>query len=496
MNELIFNKEENVISVDIRNNNALILTSYSNDEENYSFRLMLYNLRKNRLISDKSLNDEKYFLYEYEAEFVDDESIALYNVWEHTADTYDYELKPLEADIKYNQTKPLETVDYYDEKAKDNPLIDSGFVNYETFATDTLGNSRILVFYDDNETFYTQKCDDNEAIYTTLDKKIFTYYEKRDTITFQIKDYSSSTIVNSAEIALDVLTDEDMSRVAWIGGVSEKYIVAPIISNNGSLESIYYWDYTIGQTEEQFDAGAMKYNKIDDYINKAREDIENRYSINFKINPDTIDEDKPLVKEDNKIKIYLSLLYLDETFSQFPDGMIKEMYDYENGFDSMCIYLCNYIDDDFSNAYAANMNGENYIVYSTRSLTKSTIAHELMHAAEYRIWSVCGDKYDNQWEKLNPPDFYYVGYDEYSNYDDNEDVDKYFARDYGRAGNLEDKAVTFEYLFCYGINDMEIYWDKKSPVFKKGKLICEALRESYPSVSKSDNPVWEKYINE
>lgn len=493
--EYIVNKEENVISIDIKDDKALIFTSYSNDKENYHFRLILYNLRWNRLIAEKTIDDEEMLFDEFNAEFIDDKVLALCNVNENKADTYNYDLELLNKDIEFTSKKIKDYSKYYSEKVSANPLIDESYVNWDSFATDTLGQSSIIVFYDDSKSFFVQKYNENESIIASIDKRVFTCNEGRESLTFQIKDYSASMIINSADIALSVPTDEDMSRAPYITGFSEKYIVAPILNNSGSIEAIYYWNYTSNQSQKSFETEKINYNSIDEYINKTQKNIENNYSINVKINPNTFDADKPLLPEKNKLKLYLSLLLIDEAYSRFPEGMLKEMYNYENGFEKLCIYLCNYIDDGFTNAYAGNANGESYIVYATRSLNYSIIAHELMHAAEHRIWTVCGDKYDIEWEKLNPPGFNYVG-DSYGSYDENEQVEKYFARDYGRASENEDRAVIFEYLFCYGADDMFFEWDKESPVYKKAKLICDALRESYPSVRNADNVIWEKYLNE
>ena len=493
--ECALNKEENIISIDIKDDNALVFTSYSNDNENYYFRLILHNLRWNRLIAEKTIDDEKLSYDEFSAEFIDDETIALCNVNENKADTYNCDLELIKSDIKYKSKNIDNYTDYYSKKVSANTLIDDTYVTWDSFATDTLGQNEIIVFYDDSKNFFVQEHNDDESIVASLDKRVFTCSENSRSITFQLKDYSSSTITNSADISFLEPTDKDILRQPYITGISKKYLVAPILSNNGSIEAIYYWNYTLNLSEQPFETEKINYDSIDKYINKAQKRIENKYSINVKINPDTLDDDKPLVPQKNKLKLYLSLLYIDETFSMFPKGMFKEMYDYENGFDSFCIYLCNYIDDGFSDAYASNENGESYIVYPTRYLSNSTIAHELMHAAEFRIWDVCSDKYDIEWEKLNPPDFEYVGYESYADYDENDTVDKYFARDYGRSSILEDKAVTFETLFCYGANSgMFLEWDKKSPVYKKAKLICSALRESYPSVKNADSVIWEKYM--
>lgn len=487
--------EEGIDSIDINNDNALIFTTCSNDGEHYYRRVIIYDLRRNKLKAEKVFDSEE-FIDEYRAEFIDDKSFALCNVNDKKADTYNFNMKLLEKGINYDPKPDYYDVDYFDQKRNNNPLIEETYAIYHTFATDIIGENRAVVFYDDAVNFYIQKYDDNESIIDSVDKKILTCNETRDSLTFQMKDYLTSTIINSAKIVLSEPTDDDFTRIPYTAGLNEKYIIVPIIGNNGMIEDIYYWDYTLKQTNQPFDSGKINYKDIDRYISNAQKDLEEKYEIDFKINPENIDDDKPLIKEENKLKLYLSLLFIDETFDMFPKGMIKEMYDYENGFDSMCVYICKKIDDDFSVAYSANINGENYIVYSTSFLSKGTIAHELMHAAEYRIWGVCGDKYDDQWEKLNPSDFYYVGYDSYSDYEKYEDIDRYFARDYGRSTQGEDKAVTFEALFCFGIDDMTVEWDNNSPVFKKGKLICEALRESYPSVKNSDNVVWEKYITD
>ncbi|MCH5315550.1 MAG: hypothetical protein J1E81_06530 [Eubacterium sp.] len=496
MENLIFNKYEYVISVDIKDDTALIFTSFSNDDENYQHRIIIYNLRFNKLINQTTMNDEKLSLSEFSAELTDDESFALCDVWEKKADIYNYDFEVIQDGIDFNTSKIYDYSEYYSEKIEANSLIEDTFVTQESFAYDILGDNKILVFYDDSNNFYVQSYSENESIITSSGRKIFVCNESRDSLKFEIRDYSSSMITNTAEILLEEPTDEDMTRIPYIDDVSEKYLVAPIVSNEGSLESIYYWNYTINQSEQPFDDGKINYNSIDKCINNAEENLENSYEIDVVLNPDTIDEDKPLIPEKNKLILYLSLLYLNETFEQFPKGMFKEIYDYEDGFDSLCIYLCNYIDDNFSDAYAANMNGVNYIVYSTRSLSKSNIAHELLHAMEYRIWKVCGEKYDIQWEKLNPPDFEYVGYDDYNNYNEYDEVEKYFARDYGRATNLEDRAVTFEYLFSYGCNNIFLDWEKDSPVYKKAELICTSLKEAYPSIKNSDNIIWEKYLTE
>lgn len=160
------------------------------------------------------------------------------------------------------------------------------------------------------------------------------------------------------------------------------------------------------------------------------------------------------------------------------------------GFDGFDIYVVKEIPGG-SAAYANGWGERLLICLATDEFSYSTLPHEFMHLIERRIhawYESQNESFWGVWDTLNPEDFYYaVGQD------DTDLPYDWFVSRYAMTDSMEDRAETFQYLFTSTEPLKEAWWYADSPhVQAKVALLCEAIRNAYPSVQAVERACWEK----
>lgn len=471
--------EETVVSIDLQGDLLMFLNFRTTTDNLYI--LKLWNLAENKEVASITLNNTKLDQI-FGAKFINESQIIVYDEWEEKSEIYDLNLQYIGED-KYK--REVEMQNQIDTGKFKN--IDGTFWARESYASRNVENYQAIVFYDDEENAYFQKNPSNINSIYSKDKKIFYCEENDDKIKFYIRDYNILKTINTAEI--DVKTYSEWTRMPYSVVANDKYLCVPIGNENGNLENIYFWNYTINTTKNPFEVEKMSIEEIENQNQKIVEEIKNKYDINVYLNEEKHSEwDYDVKKEKLQSTIYVTLKELEETLDLFPKNIFTEMYEEEfEGFD---IYIVGDITDGNINAYASNGNNRIYIVYETMFITQETIVHELMHTSEYRLFRHFIDL-DDQWCKLNPENFEY----NLENYD-NEIIIQYFEREYGTKTILEDRAVTFEGMFSVGTGKIKNpSWMESKQILKKAELLSKAFRESFPSVQNAENVIWEKYLN-
>lgn len=374
------------------------------------------------------------------------------------------------------------------------------FSNYQNLATDTNYISKSLnVFLNDDSTLYFENQDDDYCVICCEDKLVLknkVNYDN-DEITYRLTDYS---VCKSVEATVKY----GKGSSANMASISDKYTVISVSDNTGKNNIITVWNNNYG---ESFDDNVEKidFKNIDNAIKTAEDKITKEYNIDiesFKEYDENSQLNDYVYNNDSfcKSELLLALYDLDYCLSTFPKELYSEIIICDAEFDNFKIYLVGNFDDEINSssvsAYCSNLNGELYIVYSLSAFTYSTFCHELMHAMEYRIWDYEPD-FDEKWSSLNPEGFDYIHFDEEKNpYYDNEEYQKYFARDYSMNNELEDRATTFE-LVC---DDAHLgtegpWWAENKPFVKKAALLRSVIKNSYPSLSADNYSLWSCYEN-
>lgn len=479
LNDTAF-KKSNVFCIDTIGD-KLVFGLYDEDTDKES--VQIWNLKKNRQIASKDFKtDEENTISD--VKLTNDDNLIIYDDINRKQYKYDFEFNLISED------KYVFTDEAYVKAEKSKNIDNNMFVAYESYASKVIADKyESIVFYVDDDNTYFQERNQNIQHLNSKGKQILYCEEKSNALLFYINDYSSFKTVNSAQIA--AVKSNDMTKIPFASAFGDKYICVPLINDSGYLENIYFWNYSVDEKNEPFEAQVMNNDEIDKACKSLITAINKEFAVNVELNP-KFDTDKfsDLDYEftDNKIPstAYLCLQALQYTMGLYPEGIFEEI---GNEFDyKYRIVITGKLKDDSVGAYANNCNGYVYIVLPTFSFTIDNISHEIMHTMEYKLSDI-----DGKWDKLNPKNFSYDDY-ETDNELPYEESEKYFVRPYGMANQLEDRAVTMEGLFIAGVNNQSPDFLKQKAVRKKAELLCTEIRKAYKSVQKAENVIWEKYI--
>lgn len=482
-------QKQTIISIDIKGDILLLLETKipENEGEQNQYNLKLWNLLKNQEIAKIDLKETKLNDI-FGANFTNENEIMVYDENEEKAEIYDLNLQWVRNTTYKRNIKIDQMVEKVENKEFKN--IDSSFTLRDNFAQKNAEKYQAIVFYENENNAYVQKNLEDYNVAYSFGKKIIYTKENNNKIKICVRDYNTYKEINNMEI--DIETLKERTNLIYPSIANDKYICIPINNEEGYLDSIYFCDYETNKKEDIFEVKRLKNEEIEEQNKNIVEDIKEKYDLDVHINErkDDIWNYKTEI-EPMPLKIFISLNDIEYMLSLFPKNIFKEMYEEDcYGFD---IYLVKCILEENIDAFSSDKDGRIFIVYGTNTLNKDTIVHEIMHTAEYRII-----KYepgiDEKWKKLNPKNFVYDS-EMTSTYSD-EMIKKYFKREYGTKSILEDRAVTFEGMFEFGMGEGQNEdWLKSRVILKKAELIANAFRRNFPSVQKSQKVIWEKCLD-
>ena len=433
--------------------------------------------------------------YDYEV-LLTDEGFSLFNRENDEVINYDFELKNSKT-ATYNFRKN------YD-KAKDIQSIDPDKFNcLDVFAiSDSYKKNQALVFYDEpdklfllkSNIYYNYECADKHKI-LIIDNSCNKTDDYESVV--RILDFDSSTEINSITIPNDQNANNVQS--SKINGECATMVT---VKEDGRLDKIYVWNYNLNPKNTPFAndfCESVTNNKISEKTDEAIKRVSDNYGIRLEYASDItyLRSDYEVNNDLKPIEFYLSVLELEQYIAILPEQFYTELLcadihqPLSMNFEELRIYLVGDFPEKKISAFAGNICCEEtdnidilLIVYSCSGLNQKTFFHELMHAMEYRIWDY-EQTIDENWVKLNPPQFEYT--EDYSSlyYDENHSFwQDYFACDYGMSNILEDRATCFEEI-CDGLLTDSCWWKEKEPLFKKVKYLNEVIKESFPSLNNS-----------
>lgn len=377
---------------------------------------------------------------------------------------------------------------------KSNDLINADrFARYGNFATDTLYiNNAVSIFLDDPDNVYISDYDNTLNVMSTNGKLVLTgsCTEDGTSITYCITDYERL-------VKREIEVEYGKYAYPCFSSMSDKYTVVGVTDESGKCSRITVINNSCG-TVSAANIVKIPSTDIDSKISSIQEKIENQYGIETELAPE-YDKSASIhsyyyENDDTKAEMLLTMYDFEKCLSTFPNEFYSEIIRSDISFDKLKFYFVGRFDSERNSqnvdAYCSNIDGELFIVYSVHAFTYSTFCHELMHAMEYRIAANIPD-FDYEWNLLNPNGFEYVYFNSESNpFYENEENQKYFARDYGTNNELEDRATVFEEI-CYSDfqNEASPWWAKYEPLSQKAAYLKTAITKSYPSLSR----LWEKY---
>lgn len=457
------------------------------EEIELNYYLAVFDSRRGALLENIEIENEDDGGY-----FVDvsDDEIMLKNEQNSEMITYDFELKNRSAgEYDFNpyweQTQKIDAVDPNRWPSMNGYTVSSNFGEYQA-----------LLFYDQPQNFYMYK---NNVYLTFRDlcgHKILVEDNSDNVNTnpksvLRVFDFDTKTELNS----ITVDNNFDFKNVQTTS-FNDKRITYSTCYEDGRFESLYVWNYGLNVKNTPFESGFCEVigaNGVESKIDEASRRIESTYGVGFECSPelDFISEQYSYTNDFKAVDFYLNVLDIEKYLSLLPKELYSEILGVSQEssvtFDEFRIYLVGHFDEGLIDAYESNIYDEStekniiYIAYSLVGLNQKTFFHELMHAMEYQIWDVVPD-FDEEWQKLNPPDFEYTeDYVEVFYNEQNEEWQEYFARDYGMKNILEDRATCFEEL-CDGAFSDSCWWSEKPNIVEKQKYLAEVLDKTYPSL--------------
>ena len=106
------------------------------------------------------------------------------------------------------------------------------------------------------------------------------------------------------------------------------------------------------------------------------------------------------------------------------------------------------------------------------------IHHEIWHAMEYRILCEDPGAFDG-WPSLNPEGFVYTGdFSVIRNGEEKQEPEDWFASEYGKIDEFEDRATVFEALM---IRD-EIWWSARPHLQKKAEYLLDIAKPIFGEI--------------
>lgn len=471
-------------SVDISGDNILFLTAYGIED----YVLSVYNVEKNSISAKKSMTDCP--LDEITgAIFEASDQIVVYDENNEKAVTYDLSL---------NETGTLDypNVNYY-EAAPETDLLKGPFCYEADYAYAYIEDACYFVFYDKLDKIYVTDLD-NAYIHSADGNKLFmveTKYSKsgdseiEDTAIY-VKDIRNGLCVNS----LDLETPPaGLYRDVVISAVSDEYVcfVERVYNDitGAGLNTPYVWKYSETPQNDTVEVRSMTEEDILADSEKLINEIRSNYGINVFVN------EKPefgYEVELNAAPLQVNhiLTQLADCLELFPENFFNEIYQYTDGVKGLNIHIVENIDG--AGAFANDFL-ENYeICFSCSSFGRSIVFHEFMHLIDNRIESYYEENnmdFRDVWRELNPEDFEYGSEIDYG-FDEN-----HFVSSYAMTNVDEDLADTFQAMFEAYENRGDIRFTEYEYVGKKAALICEAIRNAFPSMSNADKVCWEKYAD-
>ncbi|MBQ3306808.1 MAG: hypothetical protein IJG68_01285 [Bacilli bacterium] len=308
-------------------------------------------------------------------------------------------------------------------------------------------------------------------------------------------DYSSKTRLINPKTDIKESTNNDIK-----GTESTIEIHHPIGNVPIEIETIYgspaaaeeeyttstQTDYSVEYSSESTDIGS-----IDEYNNSLRNKLQDEYGITIKYGAETEGYevgDLTTISISNANLVNSTLTKLEEALSLYPEGIFKEIRD---GGIPLTLYLV----DRYSTTGVTGVTDSNvYFAHMSIAVAypfEESFFHESYHYLER--YMIDRKNYSfTSWEAYNPPGFSYGTYNYELSYASNgKKEDSYFVNNYAQTSDAEDRASTFEYMM--DINKVACL-NKNQPVWKKAKVMSQAIDATFNSCSPYITEYWERFL--
>ena len=251
-------------------------------------------------------------------------------------------------------------------------------------------------------------------------------------------------------------------------------------------------------TEPQFPSNSTQYFSESNSVptletinSNFRNEIQNNFGVVVKYGEETSNYEVgglTTTAITNENQINSTLVKLNDSLNIFPKGFFQEI---KEGGIPLTIYLVERYSANGvtgvtdSNAYFADISIA--IAYPF----EESFFHEIYHYIERYMIDRKGFNFNN-WNTYNPSNFMYGNVDYNLSYASNGGrEDSFFVNNYAQTADAEDRASTFEYM----MDDVKpSCLNKDQPVWKKAKMMSQAIEASLNTCSPYVTEYWERFI--
>lgn len=258
------------------------------------------------------------------------------------------------------------------------------------------------------------------------------------------------------------------------------------VGNEPIKEEILHENQTSVQYSSEVDTPSLE-----ETNNTLRNKLQERYGITIKYGAETEGYEVgelTTVPITNATLVNSTLTKLEEALSLYPEGIFREIRD---GGIPLTLYLVEKYSTlgvtgvTDSNIYFANMSVA--VAYPF----EESFFHESYHYLERYMIDRKNYSFTN-WDAYNPSGFTYGTYNyELSYVSNGKKENSYFVNNYAQTTDAEDRASTFEYMM--DISKASCL-NKNQPVWKKAKVMSQAIDTTFESCSPYVTEYWERFL--
>ncbi len=410
--------------------------------------------------------------------------------------------------INFDKDFKFLSEDKYDKEhisvdCKDNFAVDDTF-NFKDFGAvynvrENCGtNFDVFVFNQDVNNVYISSPYYDECLASSSKLILGCSYNNISRLNIGVYDYTNSLCINQTVINCDMTDGGSVTPVNC--ALSDNYAFVNAMCYYGDEETMenhcYYWQYKSGAENSEISFDVYNETALKNLNDSLANDIKKLYGINVFIDKSTGLESKYNFNlKSNSVKTYNVLMQMKTFLASLGENFIYEMYnDYvgnPNKYNSLNICLVNSINDDMSSVFD-NKTDSLVVAFSTEHFVFSSLPHEFMHIIKARIDDY-GEKnninINKQWQQLNPKGFNYA-----SGQKLDEDLMPYFVTENALVSIDEEMADIFAMLYCDSKLEKSPVWlSDNAHIRLKAQVLCNLIRQAYPSLSDTDTQCWEKW---
>ena len=396
-----------------------------------------------------------------------------------------------------------------------NRMVDSGFTRWNDYASlrPYGGDACYFGFYDDAELLYSVEAA-YDSVQAVNDRTLLltSSLPGEKGVGCRLLDLREGLLLGEAELT----GPEDREYLYFSAGgaaIGRGWVLLSmtLVEDWDFAKPQFWFWYPDPEAAEPFPVQTLTEKELDRKTQTLVNDLETRYPLCIYLDQEPDPDLVPIMGLEDELEYdpnfrnrcllgasqlqeYAILRQLEAFLQKLPEGFVPELCidvpDMENwGSGQIHVFIVRNIPGDTA-AFANAWNYEMTVCFATEEFAESHLAHEFTHLMDLRLTYYCYSverSLEGEWWELTPERLYDPDYDDY------DQIDRYYVSSYARTNSMEDRAETFQMLFDCEIPLEEAWWYAgRDGVQAKVDYLIEIIREAFPSVQATDRAWWEK----